>query len=82
MHIARIGIDGDLNGKHPDDSVRRDRTEMKPELSARIPNRKPLYPFIRDSPKEKKGRLWSIRRKAHILTRRDATLTHTAGGKM
>ena len=55
---------------------------MKPELSARIPNRNPLYPVIRDSPKEKKGRLWSIRRKAHILTRTDATLTHTAGGKM
>lgn len=58
-------------------------TEMKPELSARILNRKPLYPFIRDSPKEKKGRLQSIRRKTHIHTRTDATtLTHAAGGKI
>ena len=55
MHIARIGTDWDLNGKHSDVSVRRDRVEMKPKLSVRIRNRKPLYPSIRDSPSEKKS---------------------------
>ena len=57
-------------------------TEMKAELSARILNKKALYPSIRDPRKEKKGRLQFIGRKTHILTTTDATLTHAAGGNI
>ena len=60
MHNARIGTDGNLTGKHPDVPSEETGTEMKPELSARILNRKPLYPSIRDSLKKRRGRFSSF----------------------
>ena len=82
MHIARIGTDGDLDGKHPDVPVRRDRNGNEGRAERSYSQQKTIVSSYTRSAQGKKGRLQFIGRKTHILTRTDATLTHAAGGNI
>ena len=75
MHIARIGAVKDLDCKHPKDPVGRGKNASEIPAECSYSQQKSFYSFIRNASREQKGRLQSIGRKDHMVTRTDAAST-------